>query len=93
VKRGKWNEEIAMSLTQTLAGIREASAKRIPPERAAVMHRATEELRASGIMERVIKAGDPLPGFALPNSYGQEVRSAEVLAKGPLVLTFYRGAW
>src|SRR6266513_1026868 len=38
-------------------------------------------------------AGDPLPGFALPNSYGQEVRSADLLAKGPLVLTFYRGAW
>jgi peroxiredoxin len=57
------------------------------------MHRATEELRASGIMDRVIRVGDKLPAFALPNSYGQEVRSAEVLAKGPLVLTFYRGAW
>jgi hypothetical protein len=82
-----------MTLAETLQGIREASAKRIPPERAAIMHRATEELRGSGIMDRVIKVGDPLPAFALPNSYGQEVRSAEVLAKGPLVLTFYRGAW
>jgi len=82
-----------MTLTETLQSIREASAKRIPPERAAIMHRATEELRASGIMDRVIRVGDKLPAFALPNSYGQEVRSAEVLAKGPLVLTFYRGAW
>ena len=57
------------------------------------MHRATEELRASGIMERVIKVGDKLPAFALPNSSGQEVRSADLLAKGPLVVTFYRGAW
>jgi hypothetical protein len=82
-----------MSLEDTLRGIREASAKRIPPERAAVMHRATEELRASGIMDRVIKVGDPLPPFALPNAYGQEVRSTDLLAKGPLVLTFFRGAW
>jgi hypothetical protein len=82
-----------MSLADTLASIREASAKRIPPERAAVMHRATEELRTSGIMERVIKVGDPLPAFALPNSYGQEVRSADLLAKGPLVVTFFRGSW
>jgi hypothetical protein len=82
-----------MSLADTLASIREASAKRIPPERAAIMHRATEELRASGIMERVIKVGDPLPAFALPNSYGQEVRSADLLAKGPLVVTFFRGSW
>jgi peroxiredoxin len=44
-------------------------------------------------MDRVIKVGDPLPAFALPNAYGQEVRSADLLAKGPLVLTFFRGSW
>ena len=82
-----------MSLEDTLRGVREASAKRIPPEKAAVMHRATEELRRSGIMGRVIKVGDPLPSFALPNADGQEVRSADLIAKGPLVLTFFRGAW
>lgn len=82
-----------MTLAETLKGIREASDKRIPPERAAIMHRATEELRASGIMDRVIKAGDPLPPFALPNAYGQQVRSTDLLAKGPLVLTFFRGGW
>ena len=82
-----------MALEDTLRGIREASAKRVPPERAAIMHRATEELRASGIMERVIKVGERLPSFALPNAYGQEVCSADLLAKGPLVLTFFRGAW
>lgn len=82
-----------MTLADTLKGIRDASAKRIPPERAAIMHRATEELRTSGILERVIKVGDRLPAFALPNSYGQEVRSADLLAKGPLVVTFFRGSW
>ena len=82
-----------MTLAETLQGIREASAKRIPPERAAIMHRATDELRASGIMKRVIKVGAPLPDFALPNAYGQEVRSTDLLAKGPLVLTFFRGSW
>ena len=82
-----------MALEDTLRGIREASAKRIPADRAAVMHRATEERRASGIMDRVIKVGGPLPSFALPNAYGQEVRSSELLTKGALVLTFFRGAW
>ena len=82
-----------MALEDTLRGIREASAKRIPPERAAVMHRATEDLRASGIMDRVIRPGDRLPSFVLPNQEGREVRSADLLAKGPLVLTFYRGHW
>ena len=82
-----------MALKDTLRGIREASAKRIPPDRAAITHRATEELRASGIMDQVIKVGDRLPGFTLPNAYGQQVRSSDLLAKGPLVLTFFRGAW
>lgn len=82
-----------MSLAKTLEGIREASVKRIPPERAAIMHHATEELRASGIMDHVIKVGDSLPSFALPNAYGQQVRSTDLLAKGPLVLTFFRGSW
>jgi len=82
-----------MVLEDTLRGIREASAKRIPADKATIMHRATENLRVSGIMDRVIKVGDRLPSFALPNAYGLDVRSSDLLAKGPLVLTFFRGAW
>lgn len=82
-----------MALEDTLRGLREASGKRIPPDKAAIMHGATEELRASGIMERAVKVGDRLPEFALPNAHRQQVRSADLLASGPLVLTFFRGAW
>jgi hypothetical protein len=82
-----------MTLATTLEAIREASAKRVPADKAAIMHQATEELRSSGIMDGVIKVGDALPPFALPNANGQEVRSADLLAKGPLVLTFFRGSW
>lgn len=82
-----------MSLEDTLRGIREASEKRRTPEQLAIMHGATEALRASEIMDRVIKPGDALPPFALPNQHGQTVRSTDLLARGPLVLTVYRGAW
>ena len=82
-----------MALEDTLRGIREASAKCIPADKAAIMHRATEELRASGTMDRVIKVGDRLPGFGLPNAYGREVHSSDLLVRGPLILTFFRGAW
>jgi peroxiredoxin len=37
--------------------------------------------------------GDPLPPFELPDTEGKAVRSEELLAKGSLVLTFYRGVW
>jgi len=82
-----------MTLDEKLATIREAASKRHPPERQAVLHRANEDLRASGILDRVIKVGDPLPAFALQNAYGREVRSSDLLARGPLVLTVFRGSW
>jgi hypothetical protein len=82
-----------MTLDEKLATIREAASKRHPRERQAVMHRATEDLRASGILSRVIKVGDKLPPFSLHNAYGREVNSSDLLARGPLVLTVYRGSW
>ena len=57
------------------------------------MHRATAELIASGAAERALKAGDRAPEFTLKDAEGREVSSRELLAKGPLVVTFYRGVW
>lgn len=82
-----------MTLDEKLATIREAASKRLPPETQAVMRRANEDLRASGILDRVIKVGDPLRAFSLHNAYGREVRSSDLLAEGPLVLTVFRGSW
>ena len=65
----------------------------LPPEAIAIMHRATDDLRHSGIMERVLKIGDHTPEFALPNAQGQIVSSAKLLEKGSLVVNFYRGIW
>jgi len=80
-------------LSERLARIQEGANQRIPPDKRAIMHRATADLLASGIMDRVIKVGDPLPSFALKNSHGQEVRSPDLLANGPLVVTVFRGSW
>ena len=33
------------------------------------------------------------PSFELPNQHGQSVQLTELLAKGPVVVTFYRGSW
>lgn len=57
------------------------------------MHRATAELIASGAAGRALKAGDKAPAFTLNDPEGKPVSSAGLLAKGPLVLSFYRGVW
>ena len=82
-----------MSLEDQLAKLREGSAKRIPEDTRAIMGRATQELRESGIMDGVIKVGDTLPPFALQNTDGAEISSAGLLAQGAVVLTVFRGRW
>ncbi|MGV1793585.1 peroxiredoxin-like family protein [Rhizobium sp. A37_96] len=57
------------------------------------MHRATAELIASGAAQRALKAGDSLPVFTLFDPDGNIVSSADLLARGPLVISFYRGVW
>ncbi|NWA41073.1 AhpC/TSA family protein [Pseudomonas reactans] len=64
-----------------------------PPEIHPIMARATAELIASGQAERAVKVGDRAPAFLLQDENNQPISSAELLAKGPLVVTFYRGAW
>lgn len=58
-----------------------------------VMHRATEELVESGAAQRAKKAGDVAPSFSLSDAEGNIVNSADLLKRGPLVLSFYRGVW
>ena len=82
-----------MSLTEKLDQLRAGSADRIPADSRKIMHRAVEDLRASGIESRVIGVGKTAPAFELPNIHGEIVRSAELLGRGPLVVTFYRGFW
>ena len=64
-----------------------------PPDVIATMHRAVEELRSSGAASKALKVGDTAPHFVLPNAAEQPVDSRALLAKGPLVVTFYRGRW
>jgi len=82
-----------MSLEQKLAEIRAYAKSRIPPPALAVMEKATVTLRESGILSGVIQPGQMLPDFALTGARGNTVRSADLLAKGPLILTIFRGQW
>ena len=60
---------------------------------------ATED--AAPVLERTAEmaekgalgVGDRAPDFTLPDATGGEIRLSELLVDGPVVLTFYRGAW
>ena len=82
-----------MELQQQLNALKLRFEATAPPEALAIMHRATEDLRRGGLPARALKVGDRAPQFVLPNQHGDAVRSADLLAQGPLVVSFYRGLW
>lgn len=63
------------------------------PEFGPVLGRTVAGLVASGQVGQALKAGDRAPAFTLPDQDGAMVSSADLLARGPLLLSFYRGVW
>jgi hypothetical protein len=82
-----------MTLEERLQTIREHSQTRMPPELRAVLLKNIDHVRDSGIIHRVAKVGSPAPDFTLPNTVGQPVSLGALRARGPVVLSFYRGRW
>ena len=82
-----------MSLEARLAAVREGAAKRIPADRLAIMHRATDDLRRAGALDRVIKPGMRAPDFTLLDQHDQAVTLSARLASGPVLMSVFRGFW
>jgi hypothetical protein len=82
-----------MSLAEQLAKFKQNFEAKTPPEVTEQRHRATEDLRSSRILDRVLKKDDRAPEFTLPDVNGNLVSSAELLRRGPLVVSFFRGRW
>ena len=82
-----------MSLTAELANFEAEARKRIPAEALAVMDKAADEIAKSGIADKAIKVGDKAPDFELTNATGKTVKLSDLLSKGPVVLSYYRGVW
>ena len=80
-------------LTKELALWRELRRVAIPDDVAATMDRATAELADSRIAADVAAVGSRAPGFVLPNAVGEKVCLDDLLARGPVVISFYRGVW
>ena len=82
-----------MALQEKLDAMREMAKTRIPPEARAVMERSVADLRASGIMSRVAKGRAAGPGLHAAQCRRPACQPQGALARGPVVLSFYRGRW
>ncbi len=81
-----------MSLQATLDAMAAASAEKIPADAKAVMKGQLQGLIDSGQAGRAIGVGDVAPGFTLKGPDG-EISLGEITARGPAVLTWFRGSW
>lgn len=65
---------------------------KITPEDKAIMQQAGITL-AAAMPDPGLAVGERAPEFRLNNARGESVSLTDLLATGPVVLTFYRGAW
>jgi peroxiredoxin len=82
------------SLQDQLDRITQNTRALVQPERLAISERATADLFATGIEDRILKTGEQAPSFFLEDARTQKpVSSADLLALGSLVINFFRGRW
>lgn len=65
----------------------------LPDEQKQVVGAAFERLLSSNVGAQAKQVGDTAPHFNLPNALGGSVQLSALIARGPLVLNFYRGGW
>jgi hypothetical protein len=82
-----------MSLQEALREFKAGVVAKLPAEYLALINEATDELIRSGIAEKAKRVGELAPDFILPNTSGELVKLSDFLARGPVVVTFYRGTW
>ncbi len=84
---------MAESLSKQLADYRAGWRERVSSDRQASMDQHVAHLAASGIERSARQVGDRAPAISLRDQHGAMFDIATLLAKGPVVVTFYRGGW
>jgi len=82
-----------MTLKEELDARRAEFLRTAPKEKAQAYQRGVDELVAAGTAARAVQQGERAPDFTLTNARGEQVTLSGLLARGPVVLAFYRGGW
>ena len=70
-----------------------AESRKAKPEFMAGVDELMMQAKAFQEGSNAIELGQQAPDFELPNPEGKAIKLADLLAKGPVVVTFYRGSW
>ena len=66
---------------------------KLPAEVLALMNTTNEELIAQHVRDNALQVGQKVENFSLVNHRGDTVELSKLLANGPVIISFYRGAW
>jgi peroxiredoxin len=69
------------------------SVKERRPDFAAAIDRMVGRLKESSAGAEAPQVGDEMPPFYLPDEHGRVVSLADLIARGPVAVTFHRGHW
>ncbi len=96
----KWRSLEESAPTTDMCPLREIYAERkeliaryVPADIQAIHARVIAELKEKHFAENSLQVGAKAPAFQLDDHNGTPVSSAELLAKGRLVICFFRGRW
>src|SRR5271154_1844933 len=82
-----------MTLKESIEQFMQQMAGKAPKELLETVGGEIHKLAESGIAAKALKAGSKAPDFSLPDPQGHPVHLSDLLQKGPVVVTFYRGSW
>lgn len=86
-------ELTSLTLGEQLLDIKARTRELVRPENLEIQERSIRALESSGAVDKILQAGSQMPDFELTDSKGKLVRSADLLAHGPLVVVLFRGRW
>ncbi|MBB1338806.1 peroxiredoxin-like family protein [Pseudoalteromonas sp. SR44-2] len=66
---------------------------KLPADVLALMNTTNEELIAQHIKDNALQIGQKVEIFSLANHNGENIELADLLKKGPVIISFYRGGW
>jgi len=82
-----------VSLEDQLQQQRERARGKQDPVERGVRAAAIAAVGESGLPKKALGVGETVPRFTLPDAAGKAVTISDVLARGPAVISFYRGGW
>ena len=86
-------EQARLSLTEQLKQMKVKYLSTATAESKRIGQQIMEELNNFNIANTHLKVGDTAPLFELPDAHGRIVNLADLLKQGPVVVSFFRGAW